>query len=126
MRRAEATLESSCVSHGGYVQYSGRLDVSVLTVGELRTWSSRRNAPASRAIKIEQLLLEVNVLAVDASVSRAFAELRARQLDTGRLTPPVDLWIASTAIAHDLNLVTHNTRDFQGIPGLALADWLLP
>jgi tRNA(fMet)-specific endonuclease VapC len=34
--------------------------------------------------------------------------------------------IAATAIVHDLILVTHNTRDFQNIPGLRLEDWLQP
>jgi tRNA(fMet)-specific endonuclease VapC len=50
--------------------------------------------------------------------------LRANQLDTGRLTPSTDLWIAATAIAHDLTLVTHNTHDYEQVPGLVLADWV--
>ena len=50
----------------------------------------------------------------------------AGQLDSGRLTPSTDLWIAATAIAHGLTFVTHNTRDYQDIPGLPLADWVAP
>jgi hypothetical protein len=34
--------------------------------------------------------------------------------------------IASIALVHDLTMVTHNTADFQSIPGLRLADWLTP
>jgi tRNA(fMet)-specific endonuclease VapC len=38
----------------------------------------------------------------------------------------VDLMIVSVALVYDLTLVTHNTADFQSIPGLRLVDWLLP
>jgi tRNA(fMet)-specific endonuclease VapC len=38
----------------------------------------------------------------------------------------MDLLIASTALAHGLTLVTHNTQDFTNIPGLNLEDWLAP
>jgi predicted nucleic acid-binding protein len=34
--------------------------------------------------------------------------------------------IASTALVHDLTLVTHNGHDFASVPGLRLADWLAP
>jgi predicted nucleic acid-binding protein len=34
------------------------------------------------------------------------------------------LLIGATALAHDLILVTHNTRDFEGIPKLRLDGWL--
>ena len=34
------------------------------------------------------------------------------------------LLIASMALLHGLTLVTHNTADFQNIPGLRLDDWL--
>jgi tRNA(fMet)-specific endonuclease VapC len=34
--------------------------------------------------------------------------------------------IASVALVHDLTLVTHNTADYQNIPGLRLDDWLIP
>ena len=33
--------------------------------------------------------------------------------------------IASVALVHDLTLVTHNTADFQRIPGIRLVDWLV-
>ena len=34
-----------------------------------------------------------------------------------------DLWIAATALAHDLPLVSRNTRHFSRIPGLAIAEY---
>lgn len=108
------------------VQHAGRLHVSIITVGELMTWARRRNAPTRRLVGIEAFLHDVATLPVDEQVANTFAGLRAEQLDTGRLTPSTDLWIAATAIAHGLTLVTHNTRDYESILGLSLVDWLTP
>ena len=106
------------------VQHAGRLHVSIITVGELMTWARRRDAPPRRLDGITAFLSEVETLPIGEKVADAFAMLRAAQLDAGRLSPSTDLWIAATAIAHGLTLVTHNTRDFQGVPGLQLDDWV--
>jgi len=42
---------------------------------------------------------------------------------SGRPVGPNDLLIAATARAHDLALVTHNTREFSRVPGLRVEDW---
>jgi hypothetical protein len=33
---------------------------------------------------------------------------------------------AATALTYGLTLVTHNTQDYQHVPSLSLADWLVP
>jgi tRNA(fMet)-specific endonuclease VapC len=48
------------------------------------------------------------------------------RLDLGRSGRPIgpnDLLIAATARAHDLVLVTHNTRKLARVPGLRVEDW---
>ncbi|HEX5445983.1 MAG TPA: type II toxin-antitoxin system VapC family toxin [Pirellulales bacterium] len=109
-----------------FLQYMGRLHVSVLTAGELFTWTLRANAPPARLQSLIDLLDDVQVIDVDLAIARRFGELRAALLDAGRPTPTIDLLIAATAIVHGMALVTHNTRDFSHIPGLLLADWLAP
>lgn len=42
---------------------------------------------------------------------------------SGRPVGPNDLLIAATARAHDLVVVTHNSREFDRIPGLRSEDW---
>jgi tRNA(fMet)-specific endonuclease VapC len=38
----------------------------------------------------------------------------------------VDLMIGAVALVHNLTLVTHNTADFQNVPGLRLDDCVAP
>lgn len=45
---------------------------------------------------------------------------------SGRPIGPNDLLIAATARAHDLVLVTRNTREFDRVPGLRVEDWESP
>lgn len=41
----------------------------------------------------------------------------------GQMIGPYDLQIAGIALANDLTLVTHNTREFARVPDLRLVDW---
>lgn len=109
---------------GRLLQYTGRLYVSVVTVGELYTWAFRAGAAPRRLTALRDLLGDVVVLDMSVTVAERFGQLRAALLDEGRPPPSMDLWIAATAIEHALTLVTHNTADFAAIPGLALTDWL--
>lgn len=59
------------------------------------------------------------------STARQHAALRATQAARGRVLSEPDAQIAAMAIEHGLTLVTRNTRDFKGLPGLRLANWFL-
>jgi tRNA(fMet)-specific endonuclease VapC len=109
-----------------FLQYLGRLHVLVITVGELFTRALRANAPPKRRQSLLDFLGDVQVLDVTEAVARKFGEVRATLLDAGRPVPQMDLLIASTALVHNLTVVTHNTQDFADVPGLSLEDWLVP
>ena len=55
-----------------------------------------------------------------------FGQVRGRLLRRGISVPTSDLMIASVALVHNLTLVTHNTADYQHVPGLRLDDWIGP
>lgn len=62
------------------------------------------------------------VLPLDQAVERRLVHIRRDLLDRRR---PIkhrayDLIVAATAVAHDLTLITGNTRDYADIPGLRL------
>jgi tRNA(fMet)-specific endonuclease VapC len=109
-----------------FVQYGGRLHMSTVTLGELWAWVGRANSPPRRMQRLLDLLKEVQVLPVDESVARKFGDVRAWQLDRGLSSPDLDLLNASVALVHNLTMVTHNTQDYTNIPGLTLADWIVP
>ncbi|MDQ6728894.1 MAG: type II toxin-antitoxin system VapC family toxin [Actinomycetota bacterium] len=90
--------------------------VSVVTVGELKLGILLAGTPAmrtARLARITAILENTTVLPVDDAVASQYAELRAA---TGRL-PTNDLWIAATAAAHNLILVTGDDRQSK-LPGL--------
>lgn len=109
-----------------FVQHGGGLAVSTITVGELYVWALRSRAPEARKKSLRDFLQEVVVLDVTTDVAVRFGELRAALLDSGRPVPQLDLFIAATALVHDLVLVTHNVKDFAPIPSLTVVDWLEP
>ena len=59
----------------------------------------------------------------DDSCARVCGQLRADLASRGVMIGPYDLQIASIALFHGLTLVTHNTREFSNVPGLALDNW---
>lgn len=79
--------------------------ISVVTAGELEAGVLLAGDPASRAARLRRLtavLADVPVLPVDRRVAARYGELRSA---SGR-RPTNDMWIAATALAHDLTLVT--------------------
>jgi len=94
---------------------SDRLFISVLTLGEIRKGIERLE-PNPRKARLLQYLerdvpaqFEERILAIDAPVAEVWGHLESQ---AGRPLPTVDALLAATAIAHNLVLVTRNTRDF--------------
>ena len=109
------------------LQYSGRLYTSTVVLGELLAWAYRRTNPASLLQQIEaELLSDVLVLDYDRACAERFGLVRGTLLQQGILINTADLMIAAVALAHNLVLITNNTKDFRNIPGLTLQDWLTP
>lgn len=106
------------------LQYMGRVSISAISVGELMTWALRRTASPKTLLGVRQLLGDLKVLPVTPEIAEEFGRLRAELFDAGHPTPEMDLWIAATAIHHNLTLVTHNTRHFRHIRGISTEDWL--
>jgi predicted nucleic acid-binding protein len=121
-----AYLKSNPLVERRFLQYTGGLYISAVTLGELFTWVLRGKSPPSRLQDLQALLNDVTVLDVTVDVARKFGEIRAGLLDRGLPAPKMDLVNAATALVHNLTLVTHNTQDFINIPGLRLTDWLVP
>ena len=62
-------------------------------------------------------------VAFDEVAASIYGKLRRDLESLGTKIGPYDLQIAATALANDLILVTHNTKEFQRVAGLRLEDW---
>jgi predicted nucleic acid-binding protein len=63
------------------------------------------------------------ILPFDMKVARKYAQLQVECVRKGKTKPIFDLFIASTAVVHNMTLATCNYRDFKDIPGLKVEDW---
>jgi tRNA(fMet)-specific endonuclease VapC len=106
------------------MQHSGRLGVSTVTIAELYAWIHRSQDPVRREALLLEFLVDTQVYSFDQDCAEVFGRIRAVLLAQGISVPGLDLQIASTALAHDLTLVTHNVADFQNNPNLRVVDWL--
>ncbi len=100
-------------------QFPDRLAVSIITIGELRAGVLAAVDVATRDRRLATLLdtLELDEIAVDGIVAEAWARLRQDLRDRALRMPVNDSWIAATAIAHGVPLVTQDD-DYVDVPGL--------
>jgi len=109
-----------------FFQHAGGLVISTIVLAELYAWAYKRPNPAKLLALIADLLQDVSVVDFGSACAEQFGKLQGGLLQQGITVPVADLMIASVALVHDLTLVTHNTADYQNIPGLRLDDWLIP
>jgi len=97
-----------------------------IVLAELYAGAHLLKDPVPLLTQIADLVSFIEVVPFDADCAEAFGRLRGDLQRRGLIVPPIDLLIASVAVAHDLILVTNNTADFTHIPGLRVVDWLSP
>jgi predicted nucleic acid-binding protein len=98
----------------------GSLIVSVITIGELRAGVLTADDPHERDRRLSTLTwaLRLEPAPVDDAVAQAWARLRVALRDLGRRMPINDSWIAATAIALGLPVVTQDDDYSVGVPEL--------
>ena len=94
--------------------------LSVITVGELFEGAYRVPVPQARIALLRAFIRQFPILPVPEPIVELFAEHRARLRSQGTVIADLDLLIASTALHHDLILVTRHLRHFTRIPGLRI------
>jgi predicted nucleic acid-binding protein len=97
------------------------LAVSVITVGELRAGVLVADDVETRDRRLSTLaaVLSLEPLPIDGEVADAWARLRVNLRDAGLRMPVNDSWIAATALAHDVPLVTQD-HDHVAVAGLRI------
>lgn len=100
-------------------------DMAVCSVvkAELFYGAMRSNNP-TRTLERQQDFLERFVsLSFGDEAALLFGQIRASLASAGTPIGAYDLQIAAIALANNLTLVSHNTREFERVQRLQLKDW---
>jgi tRNA(fMet)-specific endonuclease VapC len=97
--------------------------VSMVTVFELFAGVCRCKSPETEREKVSALLEPFHLLPFDWDSALKTAEIRFQLEKLGQKIGPYDLQLSGQALALDLTLVTHNTREFKRVDGLRIEDW---
>jgi tRNA(fMet)-specific endonuclease VapC len=94
-----------------------------IVLAEMYYGAMKSSSPEKTLQTQQQFLSRFRCLALDDAAAAVYGPIRAELERGGTTIGAHDLLIASIAIANDLILVTHNTREFLRIPGLKVEDW---
>lgn len=89
-----------------------------LCFGAMRSTNPERNFALQQAF-LQQFIS----LPFDDIAATTFGVVRTQLETQGTLIGAYDLQIAAIALANNLTLVTHNTREFERVEGLQVEDW---
>lgn len=107
------------------------LFLSVLTIGELQKGISKLTDGVRKErlqTWVEQDLtgrFEGRILDLDLDTALAWGKLQGEAEQKGEKLPVMDSLIAATATAHNLFVVTHNTRDLGRCQAKVFDPWVL-
>lgn len=97
--------------------------IPAIVLYELEVGIAKSSAPHKRRQQLNALTVAAQVLPFGLPEAEAAALIRTRLEKNGQPIGAYDVLIAATAMAQKATLVTHNTREFERIKGLALEDW---
>ena len=102
-------------------QTADQVFLNPVILGELRAGFLSGTRASENEGELQELLASprCRVLSIDEETSRRYAMLKSHLKRQGKPVSANDLWIASTALQHGLELVTADS-DFSRIPGLLL------
>ncbi|MDQ7025626.1 MAG: type II toxin-antitoxin system VapC family toxin [Anaerolineae bacterium] len=100
-------------------------DVVVCSIVRAELFYGAAKSQTQQATRRKQdlFLKPFATLPFDDLAADIYGGIRAQLEKKGTPIGPLDMQIAAIAMAHELILVTHNTREFNRVTGLNLEDW---
>lgn len=100
-------------------------EIAVCSVvkAELYYGSKKSKNPTLNLAKQMKFLNQFQSLPFDDKAALIYGDIRAELARKGTPIGPYDMQIASIALANDLTLITHNTKEFGRIGNLKIEDW---
>jgi tRNA(fMet)-specific endonuclease VapC len=102
----------------------GQVGISTVTMSELCFGVEASARPEQNREALWEFMLPLEIAHYDDTCASRYGSVRASLRKKGRPIGALDTMIAAHAVALDVTLVTHNTREFGEVEGLPLEDWL--
>jgi tRNA(fMet)-specific endonuclease VapC len=99
--------------------FTSELVIAELYKGAYASQQIERNIQS-----VKNLVGLLDVECFDRAAAEEFGKIQAELRQLSRQTGVMDVLIAAVARSRNSILVTNNTRDFEPIAGLTLADWI--
>jgi tRNA(fMet)-specific endonuclease VapC len=96
--------------------------IPATAIGELYLGAYRSGHPAKHLKEVEGFILQCAVLPVEIITAKYYGILKAGLLKKGKPIPENDMWIAASAMQHDLQLIARDSH-FKEIDGLNFNYW---
>ena len=100
-----------------------RIKIPSIVRAELLLGTLKSNRPKEVHSIVEQFLEPFEIIPFCSKCSEIYASIRWDLESKGMSIGPNDLLIASTVLANQGTLVTHNTKEYNRISGLKIQDW---
>ena len=111
-------------SFEAYSQQYGRVNLSIITYYEILSGLKHRDANKKLEVFLD-FAAQNTILSLTEEAATIASEHYATLCKQGQPLEDIDLLIAGIALSNNLVLVTHNTKHFERIEGLEIADWTL-
>ena len=102
----------------------GEVGISAVTLAELRFGVANSAHGERNGRALDEFLLPMEIADFDAAAADSYGKVRAALEAAGTPIGPFDTRIGAHALSLGAVLVTHNTREYRRISGLAVEDWL--
>ena len=96
------------------------LMIAAQTLAELELMPLVNNWGEKRHAALRSELKKYTIVDTDETVCLFWAEVQANATKKGFPISVGDAWIAATALAYDVPLVTHDSDDFKNVPNLTV------
>ena len=101
----------------------GQIALCSVVLGELFYGAFKSQQHDHTVTKLREFVSLFQSYTFDDDAAEIYGRIRATLAVQGTQIGPNDLMIAAIALAKDLTLVTHNTREFSRVEGLRWEDW---
>jgi tRNA(fMet)-specific endonuclease VapC len=101
----------------------GEIAIPAVVLYEIEVGIGKSTSPRKRINQLQEITSLVDIISFGLAEARCAASIRIKLEQQGIPIGPYDILIASSALANNYALVTHNTSEFERVSGLKIEDW---